>query len=51
MCVLGEVKTRANPYHNQNGCNRKARGEVAAESDGSEKEEEEVRYCHAEEDA
>ena len=22
--VLGEVKTRANPYHNQNGCNRKA---------------------------
>ena len=24
MCVLGEVKTRANPYHNQNGCSREA---------------------------
>ena len=23
MCVFGEVKTRANPYHNQNGCIRK----------------------------
>ena len=22
MCVLGEVKTRANPYHNKNGCSR-----------------------------
>ena len=22
MCVLGEVKTRANPYHNKNGCSQ-----------------------------
>ena len=21
-CILGKVKTRANPYHNKNGCNR-----------------------------
>ena len=22
MYILGEVKTRANPYHNKNGCSR-----------------------------
>ena len=53
MCVLGEVKTRADPYHNKNGCSRETQYSDARLVEAHRLRQAAIYtaiYCHAEED-